>query len=87
LLKKSGSVFEQYLIGTLISEWLVQNYGHSRYLQYLKEALIDKPIYDSDQIVHNENAFRNAFGLDFADLAIFVAPYFAQRASQIRAAR
>jgi hypothetical protein len=56
-------------------------------LQYLKEALIDKPIYDSDQIVHNENAFRNAFGLDFADLAIFVAPYFAQRASQIRAAR
>ena len=87
LLKKSGSVFEQYLIGTLISEWLVQNYGHSSYLQYLKEALIDKPFNNSDQIVHNENAFRNAFGLDFADLAIFVAPYFAQRASQIRAAR
>jgi hypothetical protein len=87
LLKKSGSVFEQYIIGTLISEWLVQNYGHSRYLQYLREALIDKPFSNSDQIVHNENAFRNAFGLDFTDLAIYVAPYFAARASQIRTAR
>ncbi|MCX8530185.1 MAG: hypothetical protein ORN27_08995 [Rhodoluna sp.] len=84
LLDRWGLVWDSYYLGSLVSEWLVTNYGHTKYVQWTQALLRNRgPNRDTERIA-NAAAFQEAFGFDFGLLSTYVTPYFAARSAQVR---
>ncbi len=86
MLNRGGTVWDQYTIGTLVSEWLVINYGHQKYVDWMKLLLKTKGNTSDAEREANAFAFKSVFGFDYSQLANRITPYFAARAGQLRAA-
>ena len=86
LLDRGGTVWDQYALGTLLSEWLVLNYGVPKYLNYTKNLLKNKGSNTASEEEANALAFKSEFGFEFNQLAIHAGPYLAARAAQLRSA-
>jgi hypothetical protein len=86
LLRRSGTVWDQYFIGSLISEWLVKNFGNAAYTAWMKALLRNQGANSTEQVANNAVAFRDAFGFDYDKLALYAAPYLAARSDELKAA-
>jgi hypothetical protein len=84
MLTRSGTVFDQYAVGTLASEWLVSKYGHQKYVDWMKGLLQTKGQSNATERVANAAVFSNVYGFEFSQLGVHVAPYFGARAKQLR---
>lgn len=84
MLTRGGTVFDQYAVGTLASEWLVSKYGHQKYVDWMKGLLQTKGQGNAAERVANANVFRTVYGFEYDHLGVHVTPYFAARAKQLR---
>ncbi len=84
LITRGGTVWDQYAIGTLLSEWLVIKYGHQKYVDWMKALLKTKGQNNESERVANAFAFKNVFGFDYSQLGIFAGAYLAARSQQLR---
>lgn len=84
MLTRGGTVFDQYAVGTLASEWLVSKYGHQKYVDWMKGLLQTKGQGNAAERVANANVFRTVYGFEYDQLGVHVTPYFAARAKQLR---
>lgn len=84
MLSRGGTVWDQYAVGTLASEWLVSKYGHQKYVDWMKALLTTKGNGSEAERAANATAFRNVFGFEYSQLGLHVTPYFASRAVQLR---
>lgn len=83
---RSGPVWEQYLVGSLVSEWLVWKYGPQTYFAWLKEVIDTRSGWDKTDFAATNEIFRKHFGFEWADLSRQIAPYLATRADQLQSA-
>ena len=86
MLTRGGTVWDQYAVGTLVSEWLVLKYGHQKYVDWMKGLLRTKGQSNATERVANATVFSSVYGFEYDQLGVHVAPYFAARAKQLRAA-
>lgn len=86
MLTRGGTVWDQYAVGALASEWLVSKYGHQRYVDWMKELLRTKGQSNATELAANAVAFNAVYGFDYSQLGLYVTPYFAARSPQLRAA-
>ena len=86
MLTRGGTVWDQYAVGTLASEWLVAQYGHQRYVDWMKELLRTKGQGNDAERAANAVAFNTVYGFEFSQLPLYLTPYFAARSLQLRAA-
>jgi hypothetical protein len=86
MLQRNGLVWDQYLIGTLVSEWLVSKFGNDKFVTWTKTLMTTKGQTRESEIAANAIAFKSSFGFEFADLATWITPYLAARSAQIRGA-
>ena len=86
MLTRSGTVWDKYAVGTLVSEWLVSKYGHQKYVDWMKELLRTKGINNDAERAANATAFRDVFGFEYSQLGLHLAAYFAGRSQQLREA-
>jgi hypothetical protein len=84
MLTRSGTVWDQYAIGTLTSEWLVSKYGHQRYVDWMKELLRTKGQSNATELAANAVAFSATYGFEYSQLGLYLTPYFAARSQQLR---
>jgi hypothetical protein len=84
MLTRSGTVFDQYAVGTLASEWLVSKYGHQKYVDWMKGLLQTKGQNNASERIANANVFRTVYGFEYDQLGVHVAAYFGARAKQLR---
>lgn len=83
LITRNGAVRDSYIIGTLISEYLVSKYGHDLYWEWVSGILAGKEATDDNGRELTATLFESIFGFEFADLPAQIAPYFAMRATEI----
>lgn len=86
MLTRGGTVWDQYAVGTLVSEWLVAKYGHQRYVDWMKELLRTKGQGNDAERAANAVAFSTVYGFEYSQLGLFLTPYFAARSLQLRTA-
>jgi hypothetical protein len=86
LINRGGTVWDQYAIGTLISEWLVIKYGHQKYVDWMKLLLKTKGQNNDSERAANAIDFKSVFGFEYSQLGIYAGPYLAARSLQLRAA-
>ena len=84
MLTRGGTVWDQYAVGTLVSEWLVSKYGHQKYVDWMKELLRTKGQNNETERAANVVAFRAVYGFEFSQLGMSVTPFFAARSQQLR---
>ena len=84
MLTRGGTVFDQYAVGTLTSEWLVAKHGHQKYVDWMKGLLQTKGQGNAAERLANANVFRTVFGFEYDQLGVHVTPYFAARSKQLR---
>ena len=84
MLTRGGTVWDQYAVGTLVSEWLVSKYGHQKYVDWMKELLRTKGQDSETERVANAVAFSAVYGFEYRQLGLYVTPYFAARSQQLR---
>lgn len=86
MLTRTGTTWDQYAIGSIVSEWLVMKFGHDKYVAYTKE-LIRRSTQDRDsQTALNLEVFKKHFGFGFEQLGEYMAPYLMARGPQLRVA-
>jgi hypothetical protein len=83
LLRRWGTVHESYLLGTLMSEWLVLKYGHAKYWHWFSTVLEQKDVPGVDTDRMWDSVTRSNFGMSLNDLELSSIPYLALRASQL----
>ena len=86
MLNRGGTVWEAYTIGTIVSEWLVSNYGHEKYVAWMKKLLQTKGQGNAAEKVANAFVFKEVFGFEYDQLGLYMTPYFSARSEQLRAA-
>jgi hypothetical protein len=86
MLTRGGTVWDQYAVGTLTSEWLVSKYGHQKYVDWMKGLLQTKGNSNATERVANANVFRTVYGFEYDQLGLHMTPYFGARSKQLRAA-
>ncbi len=86
LLRRSGTVWDQYLIGSLMSEWLVLNFGTAKYTSWMKSYFHSTWSTFDEQVLVNARLFRVTFGFDYDKLPLYAAPYLAARSDQLKTA-
>jgi hypothetical protein len=86
MLSKGGTVWDAYTTGTLVSEWLVSKFGHEKYVAWMKKLLVTKGQNNASERVANAYVFKEVFGFDYSQLGVYISPYMAARAGQLRAA-
>ena len=86
ILNRSGPVWEQYLMGSLVSEWLVWKYGAPTYFAWVKEVIDTRSGWEKTDYGPTHAIFKKHFGFDWADLSLQIAPYLATRADQLQSA-
>jgi hypothetical protein len=86
MLSRGGTVWEAYTIGTIVSEWLVSNFGHEKYVAWMKKLLQTKGQGNAAEKVANTFVFKEVFGFDYEQLGLYMTPYFSARSEQLRAA-
>jgi hypothetical protein len=84
MLTRGGTVFDQYAVGTLTSEWLVAKHGHQKYVDWMKGLLQTKGQGNAAERLANANVFRTVYGFEYDQLGVHVTPYFAARSKQLR---
>jgi outer membrane biosynthesis protein TonB len=84
MLTRGGTVFDQYAVGTLASEWLVAKHGHQKYVDWMKGLLQTKGQGNAAERLANANVFRTVYGFEYDQLGLHVTPYFAARSKQLR---
>jgi hypothetical protein len=86
MITRGGTVWDQYAVGTLVSEWLVSKYGHQRYVDWMKELLRTKGQGNDAERAANAVAFNAVYGFEYSQLPLFITPYLAARSQQLSAA-
>lgn len=86
MLNRSGTVWEAYTIGTIVSEWLISNYGHEKYVAWMKKLLRTKGQGNAAEKDANTFVFKEVYGFDYDQLGTYMTPYFSARSEQLRAA-
>jgi hypothetical protein len=86
MLNRGGTVWEAYTIGSIVSEWLVSNYGHEKYVVWMKKLLQTKGQGNAAEKVANTFVFKEVFGFEYDQLGLYMTPYFSARSEQLRAA-
>lgn len=86
LLNRSGAVWEQYLMGSLVSEWLVWKFGSKTYFDWIKEVIDTRSGWDKTDYAPTHAIFKKYFGFEWSDLSRQMAPYLATRADQLQSA-
>ena len=86
MLTRGGTVWEAYTIGTVVSEWLVSNYGHEKYVSWMKQLLQNKGPNNASEKIANAFIFKEVYGFEYDQLGLHMTPYFAARSLQLRAA-
>lgn len=86
ILNRSGPVWEQYLMGSLVSEWLVWKYGPPTYFAWVKEVIDTRSGWEKTDYGLTHAIFKKHFGFEWADLSLQIAPYLATRADQLQSA-
>ena len=84
MLSRGGTVWDQYAVGTLTSEWLVSKYGHQKYVDWMKALLRTQGNSNDTERAANATAFSASFGFEYSQLGLYLTPYFAARAVQLR---
>jgi hypothetical protein len=84
MLTRGGTVFDQYAVGTLASEWLVAKHGHQKYVDWMKGLLQTKGQGNAAERLANADVFRTVYGFEYDQLGLHVTPYFAARSKQLR---
>ena len=83
LLERWGTVHESYLIGTLMSEWLILKFGHTKYWQWISTVFAQKDANNVDLPAMWDSASQNNFGMSFSQLKSHSVAYLAMRAQQL----
>lgn len=86
LLQRNGMVWDQYLLGSLVCEWLVSKFGADKLVSWTKLLMATKGQNRDTESAANAVAFKSTFGFEYADLATWITPYLAARSAQLRAA-
>ena len=86
MLTRGGTVWDQYAVGTLVSEWLVSKYGHQKYVDWMKGLLQTKGANNASERIANANVFRTVYGFEYDQLGVHLASYLGARSKQLRAA-
>lgn len=86
MLTRGGTVWDYYVIGTVVSEWLVSKYGHEKYVTWMKRILQNKGPNNASEKIANATIFKEVFGFEYDQLGLHMTPYFADRSAQFRAA-
>ena len=86
ILNRSGPVWEQYLMGSLVSEWLVWKFGAKAYFSWIKEVIDTRSGWDKTDFGPTHEIFKRHFGFEWSDLSRQLAPYLATRADQLQSA-
>ncbi len=86
ILNRSGPVWEQYLMGSLVSEWLVWKYGPKTYFSWVKEVIDTRSGWEKTDFGPTNDIFKRHFGFEWSDLSRQMAPYLATRADQLQSA-
>lgn len=83
LLSRSGTANHSYLIGTLLSEWLIYKFGHDTYWAWVDAILSGKGATNDNGIALTSEVTQTYFGMSFSNLARNAIPYLAMRAKII----
>ncbi|MEY3696922.1 MAG: hypothetical protein RJA41_572, partial [Actinomycetota bacterium] len=83
LYSRSGTATHSYLLGTLMSEWLVYEFGHDTYWDWVQGILVGKAATSDYGVELTATLTQNYFGMSFAQLARNAIPYLSMRASQL----
>ncbi|MEY2635432.1 MAG: hypothetical protein RIS75_1372 [Actinomycetota bacterium] len=85
LLTRSGSANHSYMLGTLMSEWLVYEFGHETYWNWVSGILTGKAATGDNGVALTATLTQSYFGMSFDNLARNAIPYFAMRAADLEA--
>lgn len=83
LFSRSGTATHSYLLGTLLSEWLVYEFGHDVYWNWVKGILSGKAATSDNGVELTATLTQTYFGMPFSQLARNAIPYLAMRATQL----
>ncbi|MEN9692554.1 MAG: hypothetical protein RLZZ330_198, partial [Actinomycetota bacterium] len=83
LYSRSGTATHSYLLGTLMSEWLVYEFGHDVYWNWVKGILSGKAATSDNGVELTATLTQTYFGMPFAQLARNAIPFLSMRATQL----
>lgn len=83
LLSRSGTANHSYLIGTLMSEWLVYKFGHDTYWDWVDAILTGKNSSNDYGVAITQESTQTYFGMSFSNLARNAIPYLSMRAETL----
>jgi len=83
LFRRGADLWTNYLLGSLFSEWATKTIGHERYSNFVRDLLRART--ERTDLGPTNALCQEYFGMSLDDLSFAVAPYFEQRAIQLKA--
>ena len=84
LFRRGADLWTNYLIGTLFSEWSIKTIGHEKYSEFVRDLLRART--ERTDLLKTDEITERYYGFTLDELSFAVAPYFEQRAMQLKAA-
>jgi len=82
--RRGADLWTNYLIGTLFSEWSIKTIGHEKYSEFVRDLLRART--ERSDLVKTDEITERYYGFTLDELSFAVAPYFEQRAMQLKTA-
>jgi hypothetical protein len=83
LFRRGADLWTNYLIGTLFSEWSIKTIGHEKYSEFVRDLLRART--ERTDLLKTDEITERYYGFTLDELSFAVAPYFEQRAMQLKA--
>lgn len=83
LFRRGADLWTNYMLGSLFSEWATKTIGHSSYSNFVRDLLRART--ERANLGPTDALCQEYFGMTLDELSFAVAPYFEQRAIQLRA--